>query len=203
VIDSIEPYARTAGSFFDALSIDEITSIRRHYGTGAPAEIAYSIGRAIRDYSPDFEPEGLLDWIDRKSRVDVAEAQRLCTDLEGRLFSSIVGRMKQEYGEEGWWREIPLNVRKDAAARREEESEDHPPETFLHLIDLRTIIESKWPLFQQTYAVGTGSKAEKTKWLVQLNEIRRKADHVGGVRLKPEDVELLKDIDATLAQRGI
>lgn len=203
VINSIEPYARTAGSFFDALSTEEITSIRRHYGTGAPIEIAYRIGRAIRDTESNFEAEGLLKWMETKSTVDVAEAQTLCTDLERRLVSSIRARMKEEYGDDGWWREIPLHIRQEAAKRREAEPEEYPPDTFLYLIDLKEIVEKKWQLFQETHAIGTGSKGDKTKWLVQLNDIRRHAFHAGGVRLKLEDVELLKEIDADLTQRGI
>lgn len=203
VIDGIEPYAQLTGGFFAALSTDQVESIRRHYGTGAPAEIAYSIGREIRESQPDFEAEGLLEWIENKSRVDVGEAQMLCTALEGRLLSSIVDTMKEQFGEDGWWREVPLSVRREAAARREEEPEDHPSETFLNLIDLRPIIESQWQLFQSTYGMGGGSKSDKTKWLVKFNDVRRRAYHAGGARLKLEDVDLLKEIDSALTEKGI
>lgn len=203
VINAIEPFAQLTGGFFNALSTAEVRSFRRIYGTGGATEMAYSIGRAIRETQADFEAEGLLEWIATKGRVDIGEAQALCTDLERRLLSSIISRMKEEYGEDGWWREIPVPIRSAAAARREEEPEDHPVETFLYLIDLRTIIESKWQLFQRTHGIGAGSKAEKTKWLKKLNDIRRAVDHGGGARLKSEDVERLKEIDDTLTQRGI
>lgn len=205
VIDAIEPYAQLAGEFFAALSGPEVASSRRLYGTGAAVEIAYSIGRAIRESLRDFEAEGLLDWIERKSRLNVNEAQELCTSLERRLTSGIIDKMREEYGEDAWWRKLPVAVRQEAVARREEDPspEDHPPERFLNLIDLRKIIENDWQLLQQAYGVGTGSKRNKTKWLAELNEIRNSAFHAGGLRLRLEDVDALKDIDRTLTERGI
>lgn len=204
IIEAIVPYGEATGEFFGALSTGQVEFFRRHYGTGAPAEIAYSIGAAIKESQPDFEAEGLLEWIETRRNVNVGEAQRRCTDLEGRIISNIVDTMKNEYGEGLWWRELPLPVRQEAAARREEEpEEEHPHETYLQLIDLRTIIESKWQLFQGAFGIGEGSKRDKTLWLVKFNDVRRRADHAAGARLRLEDVELLREIDATLTERGI
>jgi DNA sulfur modification protein DndB len=203
VVSALRPYAQLVAGYFNGLSTEEIQALRRHYGTGAPAEIAYSIGRVIREQHEGFAPDGLMEWMESKSRVDVSEAQKLCTDLEQRLLLSVVGRLKQEYGEDGWWGEVPLSIRQEAVARKEEEAGDHPREMFFYLIDLRTIIDKKWVLFQQSHAIGPGSKDDKTKWLVKLNDTRRRADHAGGARLRLEDVEFVKELDATLRQRGI
>ncbi len=203
IIYKIHPFSQLIGQFFTSLTVDDIRSLRKHYGTGAPAEIAYSIGKFIKDTYLDFDADGLTDWIDNKSRINVTEAQTLCTSLERRLIANIVKVMKNEYGEEGWWRQVPLKIRQEAASRREEESEDHPLETFLYLIDLRNIIDKNWGLFQNLYSIGSGSKEAKTKWLVTFNEIRRKADHAGGARLKSEDIDNLKLFDEILQERGI
>jgi DNA sulfur modification protein DndB len=203
LISRLTPFAGRIGAFFDSLGEDDVRQLRRLYGTGGRADMAYGIGKFIREEFEDFAPDGLLDWIDSKSRVDVNEAQRLCTELERRIIDSVIGRLKQEYGEDGWWRELPLQIRKDAAARREEESDGHPLESFLYLIDLRSIVTNKWQLFQSTHAIGSGSKDEKTKWLVELNDIRRRADHAAGARLKAEDLDTLRSIDASLQQNGI
>ena len=138
----LRPYGIAVGEFFATMTPEEIKSIRGHYGTGAAAELAYRIGKYIKDTEPDFEADGLAAWIESKNKIDVNEAQRICTSLEHRLFTSVIARLKQEYGEDGWWRELPAQIRSEAASRRELETEDHPRETFLFLIDFRTIISS-------------------------------------------------------------
>jgi hypothetical protein len=206
IVAAIEPYGEATGRYFGGLSSEEVRTIRRVYGSGAPAAIAYSIGEAIRQTEAGYEPEGLLDWIQKRSSADISDAKDLSSAIERRLITSIVGRLKEEYGEgeSGWWARIPLKIRQEAVARREEDPSG-PVESFFYLIDLRTILQAEWPIFQETFGIGSGStsKTTKTEWLVKVNEVRNRADHAGGMRLKEGDVEFLRSIDATLTERGI
>ena len=81
-----------------------------------------------------------------------------------------------EYGEQ-WWRQgVPQNARIQCVSRREEEgSGEVPPEGYLTFVDLRDIIRVNWGLFGPKMEAMTGVKGKDraTRWLVELNDVRK------------------------------
>jgi hypothetical protein len=80
---------------------------------------------------------------------------------------------------ETWWYSgVPPQIRKKAAERFEEEKGKGKKEGYVDLIDLRTIVVSNWPLFQDSLGFGrSGNKDAKTDWMHKLNEARKIVMH--------------------------
>lgn len=203
LIDRLTPYARSVGEFYSTLSQHEIAGFRKLYGGNAPREIAFSIGRFIREGDSRFNPEGLAEWIESRDKVDVDSIQSLCTSIERRLLEHVTKSLKGEYGDEEWWFKVPVETRKEAAARREEETQPSPIEHYLKLIDIRKIALANWALFQDSLGMGDGNKEKRTQWTADLNEVRRRASHAAGLRLTINDLDRLKEIDTELRARSI
>jgi len=93
-------------------------------------------------------------------------------------------------GENGWWREgIPVSVREKCASRRE--LDEHPsehPYTYTTLIELSTIMSTKWELFQGRVPspYPTNRKQLETD-LRRLNGIRNAVMHPVKERKWTED----------------
>ncbi|OFW33334.1 MAG: hypothetical protein A3J28_18380 [Acidobacteria bacterium RIFCSPLOWO2_12_FULL_60_22] len=79
-----------------------------------------------------------------------------------------------------WWTKgIPLPIRQKCALRCEEEDNRFLKECYLDLIDIKTILEKNWSLFESHMAaIGwVGGKTKALRWLDDLNDIRKIVMH--------------------------
>jgi hypothetical protein len=115
----------------------------------------------------------------QKRRVYIHDTFELLTDLERKLHREIRSRLREKLGgaEAAWWgRGVPESVRRSCAATREHESDfsDHPY-NYTTLLDLQTILDKKWKLFQPL--LPTWQKNEFLKKFDRLNGIRNQVMH--------------------------
>ena len=80
------------------------------------------------------------------------------------LHDVIRKKLVQEYGpaESGWWKQgIPLPIREKCVARRE--SDDTPVESYRYtdLIDLRALIDKRWPVLEGCFPDRIGNEKKK------------------------------------------
>ena len=71
----------------------------------------------------------------------------------------------------------------------------------LDLIDYRDIIHANWPLFESTLARDKGSKDNRTKWIVEVNELRKPVVHASKGQSLPiteEQLAFLQEINSWL-----
>lgn len=98
--------------------------------------------------------------------------------IEVRLHRFIEHILKHEYGntEEEWWSKgIPLSIRQKCVSRREESAQRHEPYAYTDLIDLQSILNYNWRLFEaifQHISKQMKSKAEFLNSIGKLNELR-------------------------------
>jgi DNA sulfur modification protein DndB len=59
------------------------------------------------------------------------------------------------------------------------------------LIDYREVILANWPLFEATFSHGKGSKESKTKWIAEVNELRKPVVHASRGKSLPITEEQL------------
>ena len=86
--------------------------------------------------------------------------------------------LKADFDGENWWYEgIPQKIRTKAAERQEEEKGKGGREDYLDILDFRKIVLENWQIFQDVLAHGAGSKDKKTKWIEQLNSMRKIVMH--------------------------
>jgi hypothetical protein len=91
-----------------------------------------------------------------------------------------------------------LAVRKKVDNRRNEEGgKSGGREENFDLIDYRDIILNNWQLYESTLARGKGKKEERTKWIVEVNELRKPVMHASrghSLPITEEQVVRLADI---------
>lgn len=199
----VEPFGVHVGEFFASLSSAEIAALRQHYGAGAPAELAFQIADYLNSRDEQFTYGDLDKWRHERETTHAGETKRVVDEVERRVKDHVVAALKATYGD-GWWKQLPKKVRVEAVKRREEEGEDHPPETYLMIIDYREIATANWTLFEPTLGIPkNGNKEARTKWVVRWNEIRNRSFHGSGARLKPEDFREISEIDSELKANGV
>jgi hypothetical protein len=119
-------------------------------------------------------------------------------------------RHKREYTstpDDWWFSGVPVNVRKKVRERIEEaQGKTGRAEENFDLVDYRAIIQhpTNWPLFKDVLCKD-GGKDKGTKWIVDVNEIRKVVMHASrGLHLpvKPEQVAYLENHLDWLPQIG-
>jgi DNA sulfur modification protein DndB len=134
----------------------------------------------IQQTDSTFEPPGLKEFIEREKAETTTRAYEEIKAIEHILQTTVVGELKSEFGpqEEDWWfAGVPKAVRKKVDDRRNEEAgKSGGREQNFDLIDYRAIILENWNLFEPSMARGKGSKDNKTKWIVEVNDLRKPSD---------------------------
>jgi hypothetical protein len=132
----------------------------------------------------------------------------LLESIEVRLSDWVIALLKKEYGQDWWTDGIPTSVRVQCAERQEEEGTRRrvPPEAYLTLIDLRTIIQRNWSLYKDTMEAvcGSAGKERATQWLVDVNELRKLWAHPLKQRHLPPDpgkIAELRNLRQRLVER--
>lgn len=104
-------------------------------------------------------------------------------DIEIKLHKHIKLRLQAHFGtqEDFWWFDgIPLEIRKDCAQRREVDPAHSEPYNYTYLIDLKTIIEKNWLIFESDFLRVRGtinSKKELLDCIRRLNLVRNRYSH--------------------------
>jgi DGQHR domain-containing protein len=136
----------------------------------------------IRKIIPDFNPNGLNEWISLQKQETNKEAKDLIDKIEVFLQKNIIEELKSEYqsdNEDTWWYEgIPATIRSKATLRAEEDKNRRGGrEFYFDLIDYRKIISENWELFEKNFGYGKGGKEKRTDWIADVNEIRKIVAH--------------------------
>ncbi len=129
-----------------------------------------------------------------------------CQRVEINLADFVFGTLKAS--DAHWWDAlVPEKVRRKCADRRLQERGRFPVEAYCDLIDLKTVIEKNWVLFEPCLRAVTagGGKAGCLNWIAKLNELRRLVGHplkkhVSGYAFSEDDRALLRHADE-LARR--
>jgi len=125
-------------------------------------------------------------------------AGQVVEGIEVRVNDWIVAVLKTEFGDAWWTKGIPQGVRVQCAQRMEEEGTRGyvPPEAYLTFIDLRSIIQRNWSLFSARIESIGGSvgKDRATRWLVDVNEVRKLWAHPLKQRYTVQDPKKLDEL---------
>jgi hypothetical protein len=126
-----------------------------------------------------------------------------CNRAEKNLCDFVTAILKSTFGEDHWWVEaVPLPIRKLCVANREEEKQKFPPECYLTIINLKTIMESNWKLFMPHFvdAGSSSGKENALRWLDRFNEVRKMVAHplkayMAAYKLSEAELASVKDAD--------
>ncbi len=180
----------------DGLTPEEGANYRKLYGSGAGLRYYRRLQTAVRDARPDFNPEGLDEWLKAQDKKFNDEARGIVSELEEFLKQDIRLRLEDEYGSD-WDRSgIPLKIRKETAHRAADmnlelsPAERVEPWDMMYLIDYREIMIQNNQLwtkrFEKRYTKpGEESKPggwkKRSSWMTDLNDIRNDVVHARGI----------------------
>jgi len=181
--DCLTPWAKALGNYFVGMTEEERIQFRGLRGNQGHATGLRHAQDFIQRMFPEFQPDGLAEFLEREKAKTNDTAASLINEIERLISQVVVGILRANLGadrDEWWYRGVPPPVRTAATARQETDLNNRgAKERYLDFIDYRDIIHANWPLLSKRLAPGkpTENKATRTDWMVRVNEIRKIAMH--------------------------
>lgn len=197
----IEPYLQSLIDWFKSASAQEVQAFRR-IGSSLTAvrRQAYGMEAQIHAQKTEFKPAGLQEYLDSRDEAGTEEAATKVTKVHKRLFDYVVGTLKDHYGTQNkaWWTQgIPLKIRQDCTAEWEAKNREGDEEAQLYLISYIDICLNNWDLVKDVISFDAKDKNNKkanTKWIKDLNEIRKITTHPERGVLTTDQVAFVNEI---------
>lgn len=203
--DMLMPYANAVGAHFARMTADERKRYRDLRGSQGQTVRTRRAQQAIAASIPAFCPPGLDDFLAREKAQTNLRGKEIIDRLEILIQRIVTDELKQEFGadDSGWWTNgVPKQIRTAVVGRQEsDDNKRQAKEAYFELSEYRSIVTGQWVLFQGLMGIGrkSESKDKQTKWLVDLNEMRRIVAHSSsGVTLTIEQLDELERIEAEL-----
>jgi DNA sulfur modification protein DndB len=201
LIEVIEPWAKIVGRYFALLTPEQMIQFRALRGIQGQTTGTRRLEEAIQKTEADFDPPGLREFLEREKAQTTVRAYELIKAIEQILQTTVLTELKDEFGtnEETWWFSgVPKEVRKKVDDRiNDEAGKSGGREENFDLIDYRNIINENWILFETALARGKGKKEHRTKWIVEVNDLRKRVVHASKGQSLPiteEELALLEDV---------
>jgi len=134
----------------------------------------------------------------RRAEEPSYSAYRYECRIETNLHEFVRQTLQASFGEQesGWWvKGIPLQIRVNCAQKREEDSLREELYRYTDLIDLKTIINKNWRLFESSFNLvhkHFGSKKDFLAGIATTNEVRKRVMHPIRKTVSDEDISFLK-----------
>jgi DNA sulfur modification protein DndB len=182
VCDVIIPYSKALGEYLSTFDESQRKAFRDLRGIAGMTYRTRQCQQGIRVRIPDFNPDGLDEWIELQKQQTNKNAKDIIDNIEVMLQNYIVSELQREYGleDELWWYEgVPNPVRQKVTQLMEEDKNKRGgKEYYFDLIHYRRIITDNWDLFEKTFGFGTkGNKDKRTEYLEFINETRKIIAH--------------------------
>ena len=205
LIEVVRPYSKLIGRHFATLTPDQLAQFRALRGVQGQTTGTRRLEEVIRRAEQTFDPPGLSDHLDREKAQTTTRAFEEIQVIEQILQTTVLTELKSEFGkdEKDWWfNGVPKSVRKKVDDRiNDEGGKKGGREQNFDLVDYREIVQDNWGIFEAALARGKGSKENRTKWIVEVNELRKPVVHASrGVSLPitEEQLALLQEIRSWL-----
>lgn len=206
VLALIQPYGQAAGQYLSSFDHNQRKAFRDLRGIAGVTYRARQIQNGMRAILPEYNPDGLDQWVDEQKQQTNKLAKELIDHIEVVIQKYILEELKQQYNghEDLWWYEgIPNAIRTKATGRMEEDKNKRGGrEYYFDLIDYKKIILDNWQLFEETFSFGKGGKEKRLEWLDQINEIRKIVAHASsGKTVKIEDYSKINEYHQWIKQQ--
>lgn len=198
---AIKPYLQALVDYFKGATGQEISAFRR-IGSSLTAvrQQAWGMEAQIHKSIPDFKPAGLQEYLASRDEAGTEEAAAKVTKIHRRLFDYVIGTLKKHYGTQNkaWWTQgIPLKIRQECTAEWEAKNREGEEESQLYLISYIEICHNNWDLVKDVISLDAKDKDNKranTKWIKDLNEIRKITTHPERGVLTAKQVAFVNEI---------
>lgn len=198
LVEVLVPYATSVGQFFASMTPEQLVQFRALRGVQGQTTGTRRCQQWLHRDFPEFQPLGLGEFLEREKAQTTTQAFEKITRIEKVLQRTIISELKNEFGEnetDWFFGGVPTKVRKKADDRiNDEGGKKGGREDNFDFVDYRDIIHQNFAIFEPLFGYGTkGGKEGKTKWLVEVNEARKKVMHASkGARLPITEEELAR-----------
>lgn len=182
-------YFDPALKFLHGLTPVKIRELKKRYGSGGYVPFWRQLQRAVHEEFAEFDPPDMLEWFEEQSRDRIEASSNIVRRLEEFMNDDFRTRLQDAYGD-SWFKDgLPIKVYKDAINAAAEENyaqeQDVHPWSQLYLIQYREIAcksDEQWiQLFKDQYklpgSTNQGGRKAQTRWMEDLNLIRRELAH--------------------------
>ncbi len=191
MIDNICYFLSAVVKFYETMSDEQRTTLRKSYGGGGVTELWRNFQKSINAFESAFCPDGMIKYFEDKAKKFNTVTYEHIMNIEMFMKNDFRERLMSKYGSNGddWFRlGVPQSVYVESTTRAAEENakraigtEEIKPWDKLYLIDYRkiAIYGSNWSeLFEKKYGEDIkGNKEVRTEWMVKLGSIRNIVDH--------------------------
>lgn len=198
LLELLGPYSKALAIYLQTFDQGQRKAFRDLRGVAGVTYRTRQCQNGMRNTKPDFNPDGLDQWLVEQKQQTNKNAKELIDDIEVKLQVYLIDELKEQYeGDENlWWYEgIPNAIRTKATARMEEDKNKRGGrEFYFDLIDYKKIILENWQIFENTFAFGKGNKDKRMEWIDFINETRKIVAHASsGKTVKIEDYNKIEE----------
>ena len=149
---------------------------------------------------PFFNPAGLQEYLESRDEAGTKEVATKVTKIHQKLFDYVIETLKIHYGkqEKAWWTKgIPLEIRQKCTAEWEAKDREGEEESQLYLISYIAICHKNWDLVKDVISLDAKDKNNKrvnTKWIKNLNDIRKVTTHPERGVLTTDQVDFVNEL---------
>lgn len=135
---------------------------------------------------------------ERTAGDPAVDAYRHVRELETTLHQFVRDVLVDSLGEDeqDWWvKGVPTQIRAECAMRREEDPAREDVYRYTYLLDLRTIVDKNWAMFEhhlQSARPHLKSKGDFLKSIARLNDLRNRVAHPIRMSVSDEDLSFLR-----------
>lgn len=192
-------------NFIKELNIEEREELKKAYGAGGENKYWRTFQKVVRDTHHKFNPEGLDEFIAKQEKQNNDRAFTIIRELETFFNQDFKNKLEDKFDKMWFKKGLPPQVNESAVAlankkNLEVENEEDEVEAWdcLTIIAYRAIAVKNWQdVFDKDYTKPgeekiSGGKEEKTKWMVNLEQIRNKCVH--SFYVDPDELRFLEEL---------
>ena len=179
LVQEIKPYGEALGDYFCSFSPEQ----QQLFRTGARGNQGRTAHRrqcehALHEVFPDFDLPGLKEDLALQKAQTNQQAYAIIQKIEIELKKVVLDTLTTNFEGDNWWYEgIPQGIRTKAVERMEEEKGKGERQDYLDILDFRRVVLENWQIFQDILAYGSGNKDKRSRWIHQLNSMRKTVMH--------------------------
>ena len=199
LVEILSPYAKVLGQHFGTMNAEETATFRSLRGNQGQTNGTRRCQEALRRFESTFDPPGLAEFLEAERTHNTRRGVDIISRIEVKIQKTVLDELMREFGskETDWFFEgVPKTVRKKVDDRiNEEQGRSGGREQNFDFIDYREIAVSNWSLFENILADGKGNKEARTRWIVEVNDIRKRAVHASKGTSLPVTGEQLASLE--------
>jgi len=204
IVSLIMPFGAALGEYFNRMNDTERKAFRDLRGNQGLAKRLRRAQDALRQQFPDFEAEGLDQFLEEERAQTNVRAKAALDRIERTLQCVLVEELRREYDEQWWTLGVPKKVRKKVGDLYEEDDGRRGGrEYYFDFIDYRDIAHHNWSMWEPLLGFGSAAgKDKRTAWLVFANDKRRIVAHASsGASVSLDDLAAIEQYERSLTER--